>query len=147
MKNLRARTKLYPRFARVPIKILNESAAIMVYSKLLAIGKKGKINGKDVRIAFSSDAQLKFFMDMQEQYKQPQEYFGKVKDDNFFIYGMHKWTRKNSSAQRKKVRDLKEREDTERLYTKTENQTLTGKHRSGDIRFHSPTIKLEKQRK
>jgi len=143
MKNLKARTKLYPRFARVPIKILDESATIMVRGKLLTIGKKGKVNGKDVRIALCSDAQLKFFLDMQDRFKSPQEYWGKMKDDNFFIYGMHNWSRKNSCLQRTKSRDIKESYDTERLYRETENQTFTGAHRSGDLRFHSPSIKLD----
>ena len=143
MKMLQAKTKLYPRFVRVPIKILDESAAIMVHSKLLSIGKKGEINGKDVRVAFCSDAQLKFFMDMQERYKQPQEYYGKVKDNNFFTYGMHKWSCKNYPLQRKKRRDIKEREDTERIYAETESQIPTGLHRSGDLRFHSPILNLE----
>ena len=140
----KARTKTYPRFARVPIQILEESAAVMVHGKLLSIGKKGKINGRDVRIAFCSDAQLKFFMDMQERFKKPQEYWGKVKDENFFIYGMHKWTHKNSSIQRSKARDRTEEYDTERLYRETENQTFTGAHRNGDLRFHSPSIKIDK---
>ena len=83
-------------------------------------------------------------MDMQERYKRPQEYYGKVKDDNFFIYGMHKWTHKNSSLQRARNREIKERKGMERLYQETENQTFTGAQRSGDLRFHSPSIKIDK---
>jgi len=144
VKNMKARTKLYPRFARVPITISADTAAIMLNGKLVDVGRKGVINGIPVRVSFCSEKQRDFLISLQERYKTPQQYYGKTKDGNYFIYGMHRWTHKNSANNRAKSRKITEDYNVNRLLENTENQAFTGKHRSGDIRFHHVSLKIEK---
>ena len=139
MKNLRARTKFYKKFVRIPITITSETAVIMINGRIVDLGRKGLMNGRQIRIAFCSDDQQKACEKFQERYKKPREYWGRMKDDVFFIYGYHRYTQKGSFLTLyRKYKQNDAQLDDEMI----KDNCFTGKHRSGDQRKMTAAIKI-----
>ena len=98
MKHLKARTKLYKGFNRVPIKILDEVAPIIINGRIIAMGYYGILSGRRIKVAIGSDDQVQFYISCQSSKDTIPEYYGAVKDDVYFIYGMNTWNRKSNTA-------------------------------------------------
>ncbi len=139
MKNLKARTKFCKKFGRAPLKIADEISAIVMNGKIVDIGRKGSMNGKKVRIAFVSDAQRDFFISRQERFGKPLEYYGRMKDDIYFIWGWNQYTYRGSALM---IRQKYKQNDTRLAGEMMKDNCFTGKHRSGDQRNITAAIKI-----
>lgn len=144
MKNIKNRTKLYKAFKRVPIKITDEIAVIMINGKLIDIGRKCTILNREVRVAFASNKQADFFKSNQERFKCLPQYWGRIKDDIFFVWGWHRGDFRGSG--RNIIR--KYRQNDARLAGEMmKDNCFTGYHRSGDQRNITAAIKIEPKTK
>lgn len=141
MKNLKARTKLYKKFSHLPVKITDEETCIMINGKIVDIGRKCKGTFKTFKLAFCSDAQLRYFLSQQRNDK-TLEFYGTVKDEMYFVHGYHKYTQKGSLMSiTKRGRQADARKAGEML----KDNCFTGKHRSGDNRQITAAIKIPKK--
>ena len=141
MQNIKGRTKSYKVFKRVPIKITDEIATIFINGKMVDIGRKCTISGREVRVAFASDKQIKYFKDCQDNIFKHQEFFGRIKDDIFFVWGRHSHGGRRGGGALI-IRKYRQR-DARLAHEMTRDNCFTGHHRSGDTRRITAAIKLK----